>query len=627
MRPSRVLLTFIAVLALVLPSLAACAPAPAPTPTPAPKAAEKPAEAKPAEQAKPAPTPTPVPAPSPTPTVAAKPAAPSRLVIVMGQQPDTLHPGIGSMMAKTEVEYALFAWPVVFNDKGEYIPWGVEQVPTLDNGGARFVGEGDDRHLEVTYKIKKGNKWHDGTPVTAKDMRYQWELYLDPKFPIADRSLIQKVYDVTVVDEQTAVYKFMSARQAREAAQKGFRGLDAKEYADFKDQKDPVVDPLYWTVGGYLPSHILSKIPADQQEASEFARKPIGNGPYKFKEWVPDQSITLEANPDFFLGAPKIQTVVFRIIKDTNAQLAALQAGEVDVVTQVQGPDLDKAPELDRLAAQGTYKPYYIPGTPWEHIDFNLDNEHLKDVRVRKAIAHAINREQLVEKVLYGKSRVAHSWIMPGSPAWAYDESCLVKYEYNPEKAKQLLAEAGYKPGPDGILVKDGKKLTLKLSTTDAALRKTTAQIIQQQLKQVGIDLQLEFLPGRGLFETKGPLRQRTFELGMYTWLSLPDPDRIDYMHSKNIPSPANNFTGNNFPGWRNPKADQLAVRGSQSLSEKERKPIYCELQRLWTDELPVLPLFQRVVVTVARANLENYRPTGSSTPETWNIHEWVLRS
>ncbi|HEY3111257.1 MAG TPA: peptide ABC transporter substrate-binding protein [Chloroflexota bacterium] len=618
-----------------MPLLAACGGA-ASAPTAAPKGESKPAPAATtvpaggATTAAPAATKPAAGAATPSAQTTAKPAAPAagRVTIVMGQQPDTLMPRIGSMMARTEVLGALQTRAVVTDDHGKFVPMGVEQVPSFENGGAKWVGDGDDKHLEVTFKVKKGLKWHDGNPVTSKDVKFAWSLLMNPKFAVDDRSQEVKVNAVDAVDDQTVLFKYHSAKQAREVAQKGHMGLPADDFKDWKEQKDPVGDPLYMLVGDwafFLPEHILGKVDPAAIESHEFTRKPVLSGPYKFKEWVPDQSITLEAVPDHVLGAPKIPNVVFRIIKDTNAQLAALQAGEIDVVTQVQGIDVDKAPDLDRIAAGGQFKVHYVPGSPWEHIDLNLDNEHLKDKNVRKAIAYGVNREQIVERVLAGKTKVAHSWVQPGLPPWAWDESCLVKYGFDAGKAKELLQTAGYAPGPDGILAKGGKKLQLKLSTTDQTLRKNTAQVIQAQLKQIGIGLELEFLPGRGLFENKGPLRTRSFDMGMYTWLSQLDPDRMDYMHSKNIPSEKNNFAGNNYPGYKNPRVDELSTKGAILIDEKERKPIYCELQQIWTEELPVLPLFQRVVVAVQRARLQNFKPTPSSTPETWNIHEWAL--
>jgi peptide/nickel transport system substrate-binding protein len=639
-----------------IPLVAACGGAAAPTAAPP---AAKPAESKPATAAttapaaattapaagatapaagataapaaatKPAAGATTAPAASPAAQTAAKPAAGGgRITIVMGQQPDTLMPRIGSMMARTEVLGAIHTRAVVSDDQGKFVAMGAEEVPSFQNGGAKWVGDGDDKHLEVTFKIKKGLKWHDGTPVTSKDVKFAWTLLMNPKFKVDDRSQEIRVNAVDTVDDQTVVFKYHSPKQARDIATKGHMGLPAEDFKDWKEQKEPIGDPLYMLVGDwafFLPEHILGKVDPAAIESHEFTRKPVLAGPYKFKEWVPDQSITLEAVPDHVLGAPKIANVVFRIIKDSNAQLAALQAGEIDVVTQVQGLDVDKAPDLDRIAAAGQFKVHYVPGSPWEHVDLNLDNEHLKDKNVRKAIAHGINREQLVERVLFGKTKVAHSWVQPGLPPWAWDESALVKYTYDAGKSKELLQTAGYAPGPDGILAKGGKKLQLKLSTTDQTLRKNTAQVIQAQLKAIGIGVELEFLPGRGLFENKGPLKTRTFDLGMYTWLSQLDPNREDYMHSKNIPSEKNNFAGNNYPGYKNPRVDELASKGASLIDETERKPIYAELQKIWTDDLPVLPLYQRVVVAVQRTRLQNFKPTPSSTPETWNIHEWAL--
>src|SRR5262249_52549084 len=162
-----------------------------------------------------------------------------------------------------------------------------------------------DKHLEVTFKVRKGLKWHDGNPVKASDMKFHWSLVMNPKFKVDDRSSEEQVNSVEVVDEQTAIYKYHSAKQARDAAAKGFMGLPADEFKDWKDQKDPIGDPLFMTIASFLPEHILGKLDPAAIESNDFTRKPILAGPYKLKEWVPDQSITLEANPDYALGAPK----------------------------------------------------------------------------------------------------------------------------------------------------------------------------------------------------------------------------------------------------------------------------------------------------------------------------------
>jgi peptide/nickel transport system substrate-binding protein len=337
---------------------------------------------------------------------------------------------------------------------------------------------------------------------------------------------------------------------------------------------------------------------------------------------VPQQTIRLEAVEDYFLGKPPTKTIVFRIIPDTNAQLAAAQAGELDVIGAIQGPDIDNSPELDALPG---YKAYYVPGSPWEHIDLNLTNPVLADHNVRQALFQSINRQQIVDRILYGKTRVASSWIQPGVPPWAYDESCPTQYPYDPAAAGRLLEQSGYAKGGDGIYAKGGQPLRLRLQTTDSSLRKNVAQVIQANLKQAGIDLELEFMPATPFFAREGPLIQGTFELGMYTWLAAPDPDAKTLYRGTSAPGQDNNFVGQNYPRIKNPRLDQLLSQGANELSADKRKPIYCEAVKTWSEDIPVIPLFQRPNVSATRANMVNYRPTPTSTPETWNAWAWFI--
>jgi peptide/nickel transport system substrate-binding protein len=638
--------------AALLLVITACGPSVAPSPTsgapsapaaPTAAPAARPTTAPAAPTTAPAANPTTAPAAAPTANATAaggssigKPMEPMQqptggvkdtIVVSMGQFPDTLHPGIGSMMARTEVLGALFTQPIRNDDRGEWVPVGVEQVPTVDNGGAKLVGDGEDRHLEVTFKIKAGVKWQDGVPTTSKDILYTWKLELEPAFPAASRAGVIKIAGIDTPDDKTAVVRYMSAKQAREASQNGAYGLDAAQWADYKDQQDPLTDAFYFLLPTlqnlWLPEHILSQVPPDQQQAADWSSRPVGNGPYKVVDVVPNQSITLQAVDDYFLGKVQTKTIVFRVITDTNSQLAALQAGEIDVATQVQGPDVDASPTLDNL--QG-YKTSYIPGTPWEHIDLNLTVPALQDKNVRKALIMSIDRQQIVDKIMYGKTRIATSWIQPGIPAWAYDESCVTPYKYDQAAATQLFQQAGYTRGADGMLAKNGQPLTLKLTTTDAVLRKNVGQVIQAQLKQVGVNLDLEFVPATPFFARDGPLIQGTFDLGMYTWLTAPDPDTSLY-RSASAPDSSNGFVGQNYPRYKNSQFDLLITQAGNELSVEKRKPLYCQAVKLWTDDVPVIPLFQRVVVTTARANMVNYRPTPTSTPETWNIWAWFIPS
>jgi len=553
------------------------------------------------------------------------------ITLGMQQEPDTLFRGIGSMMARTIVLGGLDSPLVRENDKPEFIAWGAESKPTIQNKGATFVGTGTDKHLEVTFKIRP-QKWHDGQAVTAADARFGWEnLFLNPKFPANSRDAAEKLWDLTVVDSKTLVAKFMSEAQALQAA-KGQHPImkDPKEFTDYKDWagKGPVVDPLYFLFGDWLyPKHILSSLKPEEMAKSDFANKPVYNGPYKFKEWIKGQTITLTANPDYFQGAPKIKNMVFKFVKDASVMIAALRAGELDVATQI-GLDLDNKPELDPLQDRFTIS--YIPGTKWEHIDFNLrSGQPTADPHVRKAVAYAINRKAIVDNLLFGKSQIANAFIPDWHPYYKPNSSKVVTYKYDPAMAEKELKDAGYVKGADGVYAKDGKKLTLKFQTTDATLRKLTGELIRKDLEKVGIKPDVEYLIARTFFAGagKGPLSNGTFQLGMYTWLSAFDPDSEGLYLGSHTPTQQNGYSGQNFPAYSG--ADSLIQKADLTaeivVNEPERIKVYGDILRQWTTDLPVLPLFLRVSPMVARKELKNWRPTKTSAPETWNCFEWEL--
>ncbi|MDA8188756.1 MAG: ABC transporter substrate-binding protein, partial [Dehalococcoidales bacterium] len=208
--------------------------------------AATPTTAAPAKAATPAAPAAATPKPAVTPASAApKPAASvDKITVGMSQEPDTLLQDAGSMYASAVVRNALgteaqnsgTAALVWRDDKNEIIPGIAESVPTFDNGGAKFVGEGADKHLEVTFKLRKNVKWHDGTQVTSKDVKFEWEVVMNPDFPIADRSQYQKIQSVETPDDYTVIFKFMSQNQAREAAKTGGLLKEPKEYADYKNQ-------------------------------------------------------------------------------------------------------------------------------------------------------------------------------------------------------------------------------------------------------------------------------------------------------------------------------------------------------------------------------------------------------
>lgn len=583
-------------------------------------------------------TPTPVPPTAVPPTKAA--AATDTIVLSMQQEPDTLHPLIGSMMARTIANGFIRVGCLARNEKLEYVALGCETVPTLENGGAKLVGAGADQHLEVTYKIRKDWRWTDGTPVTSPDVLLWWKLQMDPDMETPGRDAEEKIFDIKVTDDKTVTVIYLSENQVKQAIAGTLKGNVAfdKFKDDYKDAygdyltgalKGPVVDPLYPVIIDWFPNHVLGKVAAKDQAKSDYAKKPLGDGAYELKEWKSGQELDYVASSKPFpLGDPKIKNIILRIIPDSNAEIAALQKGEVDLATQI-GLTVNNSPELDKLVG---YKPIYLPSFTWEHLDINLDKDIFKDVRVRQAMLTAIDRKSISDKVYFGKNTVADSYV--SNIHWAYADS-VTKYPYDKAKAAQLLKDAGWDCKATPCTKKDGDK-TMKLEfeyvTTDRADRQSVAQVIQAQLKSVGFGVNLKFLYGRGLFATAsagGPLSARTFDVGEYAWVFGADPDPTGTYTCNGIPKKENSFSGQNYPGYCNKDFDSLAAKESKdletALSQDKRKPVFKAIQEMFTKDLPALPIYNYANVFVIRTGMTGFKPLPTSQPESWNAWEWTL--
>lgn len=583
-------------------------------------------------------TATPVPPTAVPPT--AVPEASDTIVLALQQEPDTLHPLIGSMMSRTIVNSSFLLGCMGQDEVTNWIPLGCETVPTLENGGAEFVGEGADRHLEVTYTIRDDWRWTDGTPVTAQDAIFAWKLIMDPEMEVAARTSTEKIYDMVEIDDKSWKTLFMSEAQAKQAAAGMLTGSVnfAAFAADYKESGydttvGPVVDSVYWFVGvpgGFLPTHVIGDVPAAEQATVDWTQTP-GDGPYQVVEWTQGQEIILqESDQPFPLGDPAISTMIYRFYAETAAVISALQSGEVDVVTGTGGLSVANAPDLDEIEAAGAYKVIYEPGYQWEHIDLNVTKPPLDDVRVRQALYYALDRQKIVDTLYFGKQSTTDLPI-PKGLSWGYTDN-YTKYPYDPEKAKALLAEAGWDCSALPC-TKDGQNLEITLMTTDRADRQALAQVAQSMWKAVNVGVNIQFLYGRGLFATAdagGPLSSRTFDAAIYTWITGDDPGHLGLYDCASIPNEGNNFAGQNYTGFCDPEADQ-ALRNNESdpeisLSRDLRKPELEKFYKIWTDQVPVIPLFSNTRVYVARTGLENFKPGPTQyAADAWNAWEWVL--
>jgi peptide/nickel transport system substrate-binding protein len=332
---------------------------------------------------------------------------------------------------------------------------------------------------------------------------------------------------------------------------------------------------------------------------------------------------------------PKIKSIIFRFITDANAELAALQKGEIDGATQI-GLEVDAAPELDKLP-KDMYRVDYTPGYQWEHIDLNTTAFPFDSVKVRQALAYGTNKKAIVDQLYYGKVKPAFSWLPDFH--WAYDPSFSTMYNFDLNKAKALLKEDGWdctKNPCQKKFTEGGKEVTrnleFTLQTTDRRDRQALAQVLQAQWKAMNMGVNLQFLYGRGLFATctggaGGPLNCRSFQAGMYTWLSGDDPDVSSTYTCKSTPSKDNGWSGQNYPGVCDKKLDELLVKGAGdaeiAVSQSKRKPIYIEAQKIWLDLVPVVPIKANANVTVWHTALKGASGVPTQWGETWNAYAW----
>lgn len=496
----------------------------------------------------------------------------------------------------SKVDALVGDWLVMPDADGRLAPRLAREVPTLANGGARFDGEGAARRLRVTFRLRDGLVWQDGNPLTSADVAFAFELQRNPDFPLIDRSLVGKVDEVQTPDPLTAEYVF----------------------------KPGAFDPDFARVGETYPKHLWSGIAPAQLLKSEHAQKPMHAGPYRLKEARPNEYILFEANPRYWAGPPQTSTLVMKVAADSNAMFAQARAGQQQI-TMFGYTGADLLPELEKFAADGRHRVVVRPSTSTLIVGLNLDRPLLHDVRVRRALLMALDRQGMNQAILHGRVGVLNSWMTAASPGYTGD---LPAPSGGVRSARALLAEAGWSPGTDGVLQKDGQRFEISFwGRTEDRQRELYMQAIARDWKAIGVDASITLRPTDLVFGKKGAgvVSRREFDAVVWQVSPMDAAGGYTLWHSSQIPSEANGMTGENYFGWRNPQADDLIVKARSTTSDDERVAAYREHQRLFIEDLPALPLFSHDLIHLVRSDVQNYRPTNSvRVADTWNAAEWV---
>jgi len=349
----------------------------------------------------------------------------------------------------------------------------------------------------------------------------------------------------------------------------------------------------------------------------------LWSGPYRVSGVQPGAGITLARNPAWSGPAPQFREIRIRTVENTTALEAQLLSGQIDMIAGELGLPVEQTAALERRA-RGRFHVEYRPGLIYEHMDTNLDNPVLADPRVRQALLLATDRARIVAQLFDGRQTVAHG---PVNPLDRMADPAIRQYPYDPARAAALLEEAGWRPGPDGIRRNEqGARLVLDLMTTAGnRSREQVQQVVAAMWRQAGIEARIRNEPPRVFFaETLS--RRRHQGLAMYAWISAPESVPRSSLHSDEIPTAARNFSGQNYPGFRNAEMDQLLEALPTTLDAEARRPLWARLQAIYAEELPSLPLWFRQDAHVWPLWLEGVRPTGHLNPTSLWAEEWRSR-
>ncbi len=483
----------------------------------------------------------------------------SRIVIGLQAEPVALDPAQLSDYNSSRAAMPMFEGLVRFKDGStELEPALAESWEVSEDG------------LTYTFTMREGVTFHDGTPVDAEAAKFSFERQIDPEHPYHDTG-------------EFAYAEFTLGM------------IDSVEVQDPMTLQVTLENPFAPFLSN-LAMHAASLVSpaALEQYGRDFAQNPVGTGPYRFVSWQRGTELVLERNPDYWRGAPEVERLVYRPIVEDQARLAALESGEIDFTVNLPVDD------LPRLREDPAFRFEEQAGMHTWYLVFNVKKEPFDDPLVRKAVAHAIDRQAIVEALLGGTGELAQNLLPP--VVWSYTED-VEQYPYDPERAQELLAEAGY---PDGFEVE------FWIPQSGSGMQQPVAMgtVIQDFLSRVGITANIQqFEWGTYLDRVIVPEDQAESVPAMFemSWVGdNGDPDNFLYILLSGDQFPANGF---NLGYYNNPEVDEILRTARQTTDQEARIPLYEEAQRLLMADLPIVPVDHEAQIVVMDSSIEGFTP------------------
>ncbi|MEW5918199.1 MAG: peptide ABC transporter substrate-binding protein [Gemmatimonadota bacterium] len=508
------------------------------------------------------------------------PNTPSNELLIVGydREPDTMNRFSTHILE--DIQSCVIEGLVTTDESMRVVPLLASEVPTFDNGGVQLRPDGG---MDVTWRLRPGVRWHDGHPFTSADIQFTVDAINSPDYNPESVDGFDRITSVSTPDSLTAVVHYKEV------------------YAPYQLQ----------FIRGTLPKHLLAG--RDIERANDYNRNPLGTGPYRVAEWRTGEHVLLERVENHWRGdsLPRIRRVLFKFLPNTTTRINQLKSGEVHVVALVPW---DKARELAGIEGVSLHR---LTGNSYEHVTLNQRRvAAFRDVRVRRALLHAIDREAIVRTILDSLAPVTHGAIQPLS--WAFTDS-IRTYPFDPDAARRLLDEAGWRDtNSDGIREKDGQPFAFTLMTQAAfVVRENVSQTLQRMWRDVGVDAKIQLVDGTAIsslwFEGK-------FDALLHWWHMPADPELATFFARDRMP-PA----GRNINYVEDDSLTTLLYASDRTVDQSRRRALLVTAQQRIAELLPELPLYNVTRLDAVPATLRNFKGNPTNTGIFWNIHEWEV--
>lgn len=529
-------------------------------------------------------------------------SAPKRITAAIGGDPTTLYNKFSTSVPGSEtLEQLVNSGLSAMDHANEVRPLLAEAVPSLENGQWQLFPDGS---METVWHIRDGARWHDGTPLSVDDLSFTVQVSRDPDLPIFASAPLSSIRDIQPVD----------ARTVRVGWSRPFINADR----------------LFGSIALPIPKHLL-EMPYSTSKAS-FTELPywslgfVGNGPFRLKEWQLGSHIVFEAFDQFALGRPKIDEIEVRFVLDSSVLLSSALAGAIDLTL-----GRNFAPEQAKIAREQWRDGRVDVGRLESALNLwpqfvNPSPAVMADIRFRRALIRAIDRNALAETFEAGLVSVAHSWLVPTLPEYEEMQRYVVRYDYDPRGAVQEIQELGYSRGADGSFRdRSGQRLDLEIRSTPSDIVEATVLAVADYWGRAGMAIEPVVIPRQRATDAAYRAAFPAFELQRFPSDAF---SGMSGFHSRASRLPENNFIGlggSNQPRYSNPGFDELIDRFAVTIPRRARLEITGQIVRHMTEQLTVLPLFYDPATGLVGNRLLNVPALGQNRP--WNAHEWDIRS